>query len=448
MLKHHQCFRWLLLFSSVGIMIPYLEGVVTNKKNDDHQVIIKTKTYRTPLFTLKPGYVVERFFYNTNFPKGHIAMKSFDVEVVDEEANPIPLFETYLHHWGITRYYQHKDTKDPNINTSFTQLHEPNFIVAGNNGVCQKHALPQFFGTGADSRKTSSFLPNPYGIEVGNEKEVPLGYEEKWVLNIHAIDTRGVEDRIGCIECKRHLYNVTKDGLGMALEDDYIGGLRCCYDQTQCKMKKGYGNELGDDQQRNLYVRYTVKWVDWDDDLVIPLKVYIFDVTDTWKPLIDSTGAPQQHNCLVEYNVGGSCSTNNKDGDECNATKMVRLLSPSSGYIIYGMGHLHAGGLGSTLYGEDERELCSSSPIYGNGNEIGNEKGYVVEMSTCYPKPGSVKINNKEMLTLISKYDPSQTHIGVMGLFHIMVAQKLPNSIIQMEPLEQLADDHKQKITK
>lgn len=105
MLKHHQCFRWLLLFSSVGIMIPYLEGVVTNKKNDDHQVIIKTKTYRTPLFTLKPGYVVERFFYNTNFPKGHIAMKSFDVEVVDEEANPIPLFETYLHHWGITRYY-------------------------------------------------------------------------------------------------------------------------------------------------------------------------------------------------------------------------------------------------------------------------------------------------------------------------------------------------------
>lgn len=54
----------------------------------------------------------------------------------------------------------------------------------------------------------------------------------------------------------------------------------------------------------------------------------------------------------MEYNVGGSCSTNNKDGDECNATKMVRLLSPSSGYIIYGMGHLHAGGLGSTLYGE------------------------------------------------------------------------------------------------
>ena len=103
MLKHHQCLWWFLLLFSIGIMIPYLEGVVINKKND-HQVI-KTKTYMTPFFTLKPGHVVERFFYNTNFPEGHIAIKSFDVEVVDEEDNPIPLFETYLHHWGILRYY-------------------------------------------------------------------------------------------------------------------------------------------------------------------------------------------------------------------------------------------------------------------------------------------------------------------------------------------------------
>lgn len=62
-------------------------------------------------------------------------------------------------------------------------------------------------------------------------------------------------------------------------------------------------------------------------------------------------------------------------------------------------------------------------------------------MSTCYPKPGSVKINNKEMLTLISKYDPTQNHTGVMGLFHIMVAQKLPNSLIHMETLKEFADD-------
>lgn len=37
---------------------------------------------------------------------------------------------------------------------------------------------------------------------------------------------------------------------------------------------------------------------------------------------------------------------------------------------------------------------------------------YVVGISTCYPQPGSIKINNKENLTIVSKYDPSQNHIG------------------------------------
>ncbi|XP_022988529.1 uncharacterized protein LOC111485742 [Cucurbita maxima] len=427
MWRHCCC---LLSVALIMAMIPRLNTAVINKNQ-----AIKTKSFLTPLFTMTPGSVVERFYYSTNFPKAHIALKGFDVEVVDDASNPVPLFETYLHHWAISRYYQHKDAKDPNTNVSFTQINEPNFMIAGNNGVCQKHVFPQFYGTGADSRRTSSFLPNPYGIEVGNEVEVPLGYEEKWVLNLHAIDTRGVEDRLGCIECQRHLYNVTKDEVGMALEVDYKGGLRCCYDKTKCKLRESY--EGG--EERSLYVRYTVKWMDWDDDLVIPLKVYIFHVTDTWNPLTGITGAPEEHNCLVEYNVE-ACSPTNKPDDECKATKMVRLISPSSGYLIYGMAHLHIGAIGSMLYGEDGRLLCSSSPIYGHGSEIGNEDGYVVGMSTCYPQPGSVKINKGEMLSLISKYEPAQNHVGVMGLFHIMVAQKLPNSLLHMVPFK-LADD-------
>lgn len=89
---------------------------------------------------------------------------------------------------------------------------------------------------------------------------------------------------------------------------------------------------------------------------------------------------------------------------------------------------------------QDGRLLCSSSPIYGHGSEIGNEDGYVVGMSTCYPQPGSVRINRGEMLSLISKYEPAQNHVGVMGLFHIMVAQRLPNSLLHMVPFK-LDDD-------
>lgn len=82
---------------------------------------------------------------------------------------------------------------------------------------------------------------------------------------------------------------------------------------------------------------------------------------------------------------------------------------------------------------QDGRVLCSSSPIYGEGDEIGNEEGYIVGMSTCYPKLGDVKINKGEIGSFVSKYDPTQNHTGVMGIFSIVVATKLPNSLSHME---------------
>ncbi|KAB2608802.1 hypothetical protein D8674_011970 [Pyrus ussuriensis x Pyrus communis] len=101
---------------------------------------------------------------------------------------------------------------------------------------------------------------------------------------------------------------------------------------------------------------------------------------------------------------------------------------PTGVYVVYGVAHQHTGGIGSTLYGDDGRVLCSSIPIYGKGKEAGDEAGYIVGMSTCYPQPGSVKINDGETLTLVSNYSSAQTHTGVMDLFHILVADYLPKS--------------------
>ncbi|CAL0309192.1 unnamed protein product [Lupinus luteus] len=81
------------------------------------------------------------------------------------------------------------------------------------------------FGLGAETRKTNTQVPEPFGIEIGNPSKIPKGYEEKWFLNVHAIDTRGVEDRIGCIECRCNLYNnATTDGNGEPLRPGYGGG--------------------------------------------------------------------------------------------------------------------------------------------------------------------------------------------------------------------------------
>jgi hypothetical protein len=75
---------------------------------------------------------------------------------------------------------------------------------------------------------------------------------------------------------------------------------------------------------------------------------------------------------------------------------------------------------------QDGRVICSSKPSYGNGNEAGNEAGYIVGMSTCYPKPGSIKIIDGETLTLESNYNNTKEHTGVMGLFYLLVAEQLP----------------------
>ncbi|CAI0560612.1 unnamed protein product [Linum tenue] len=82
-------------------------------------------------------------------------------------------------------------------------------MVVRNDGICQGNILGMHYGSGSETRRTATFLPDPYAIEIGNPEE---GFEERWMLAIHAIDTRGVVDGLGCKECLSELYNVTVDG--------------------------------------------------------------------------------------------------------------------------------------------------------------------------------------------------------------------------------------------
>nr|XP_048334090.1 uncharacterized protein LOC107423500 [Ziziphus jujuba var. spinosa] len=386
--------------------------------------IIKTKSavFLSPKFQLEPGSVADKYYYNIDFPRGHIALKSFNAEVVDEAGNSVPLYETYLHHWVVNRYYHRKKSLEPE-GPPLVHNHTDFFMVR-NNGLCQRNVLGHYYGIGSETRRTATHVPDPFGVEVGNAAEIPSGYEEKWLLNVHAIDTRGVEDKLGCTECRCDLYNVSKDADGRPLSPEYKGGLHCCYDDTRCRISEGFGGG-----KRGLYLRYTVKWVDWSDSIV-PVKIYIFDVTDSLKALKGSTMQSAEHNCQIEYDVEKSCSPSGRTSNACIDTKRTSLTLPSGGYVIYAVAHQHTGGISSTLYRQDGQTICSSLPIYGNGNEVGNEAGYIVGMSTCYPQPGSVKINDGETLILESIYSSTQSHTGLMGLFYILVADQLPKSML------------------
>lgn len=256
---------------------------------------IKTAVFLSPKFELKPGSVTNKFYYDIDFPKGHIAIKSLDAEVITDSGESVPLHETYLHHWVIERYYQRqgiKNIKNSNRTHQYHGFQKSDYIPAGNSGVC-KLTLPQYFGLGSETRRTSTRVPDPYGIVVGNPFEIPQGYEEKWLLNVHAIDTRGVEDRLGCTECRCDLYNVTEDGHGRRIDRDYIGGLRCCHDQTRCRIVEGLQMQ---EIKRGLYLKYTVSYVDWEPS-ILPVKIYIFDITDTWKSSYGTSTSG--HDCLV-----------------------------------------------------------------------------------------------------------------------------------------------------
>ncbi|KAL2341555.1 hypothetical protein Fmac_009495 [Flemingia macrophylla] len=368
---------------------------------------IKTDVFLSPKFELGPGSVANKVYFDVDFPRGHVAIKSFNAEVVDESGKSVPLYETYLHHWVVEKYIQPKNVSQKNSTEKI--------VTVRNSGFCQDDVLVMYYGLGSETRRTATDVPDPFGVEIGNPSEIPYGYVEKWLINVHAIDTRGVEDRFGCIECRCELYNVTKDEDGKPLSPNYIGGLNCCPDNSQCRLKKGFKGP-----KRSLYLKYTVKWVNWDDKFVVPLKVYIIDVTDV---LNKSKGMSPVHNCKVEYDVE-PCSKG-YISSTCIDVRRTSFPMKTGGYVIYGVGHQHVGGIGSTLYGQDGRDICSSIAKYGNGTEAGNEKGYVVGMSTCYPKPGTVKIADGETITLEVKYNNSELHTGVMGLFYLLVAEHL-----------------------
>lgn len=276
------------MFSSAILILGLMFNISCSSAiSGNNEKNIKTAVFYSPKIKLSPGFISDKIYYDVDFPRGHIALKNFHAELVDESGNSVPLQETYLHHWIVEKYQQPKNVPN-NYQTN-------NIIMVRNSGLCQGNLLGQYFGLGAETRHTKTYIPDPYGVEIGNPEEIPQGYEEKWMINVHVIDTRGVEDIMGCSECKCDLYNVTINAFdGMPLDPSYKGGLGCCPDNGQCKMKKGF---MG--PKHVIYLKYTITWVDWDD-FVVPVNIYILDVTDSVKRSYETNGMINiEHNCQV-----------------------------------------------------------------------------------------------------------------------------------------------------
>jgi len=60
----------------------------------------------------------------------------------------------------------------------------------------------------------------------------------------------------------------------------------------------------------------------------------------------------------IEYEVE-PCSKSNVSDSGCVDVKSASFPMQNGGYVIYGVGHLHAGSLGSTLYGQVTLNNCN-----------------------------------------------------------------------------------------
>ncbi|CAL5201513.1 unnamed protein product [Lathyrus oleraceus] len=375
---------------------------------------IKSATFVSEMFEIGPGKVAAKTFFDVEFPKGHVGVKSFDAELVDEEGNSVPLYEAYLHHWFAIKYH----AKDWNMLKIIPKNPLEGAIYIRNEGTCNSYILPAYWGLGGESRGTKSNIPNPYAVEQGNPSYVPIGYEEKWLLNLMVIDTRGTKHRKHCTECRcnrfnlpKNFYNVTLGIDGKPLSSNYKGGIFCCQDNLQCKLKKDF-----EAPTRKLALRYKITWVEWNQQQ-IPVRFYILDSTDR----VRTNGSQIIHDCQSEFTI----PSNNGKKHSLPHIEKANIPIERGGYLIYGTSHMHTGVINATLYGQDGRTLYTSKPTYGDGKEPGNEKGYVVGMSGSYPKPGSIKIKDGEIVTVETRYK-SGFLTGAMGHMYIYLADRLP----------------------
>ncbi|KAL9303329.1 hypothetical protein ACSQ67_020592 [Phaseolus vulgaris] len=92
-----------IILSSMMMLLPSTTHSIVVESNESY---IKSATFLSEKFEVGPGKVVVKTLLDIEFPKGHIGVKSFDVEVVDEDGKSVPLYETYLHHWFAVKYIE------------------------------------------------------------------------------------------------------------------------------------------------------------------------------------------------------------------------------------------------------------------------------------------------------------------------------------------------------
>jgi len=432
-----------------------------------------------------------------DFAGGNMVITGYQNDVVefDSEGNPIgsiPLYDCYLHHYGailgssehFAEFYDEMTSNSVPVSEGgpgddFGLHSSYRGSSAGHMNMKHIQALYKGFlrrkgkggagagggGSGAEERHTLHSYPAPYALEAGEINSL--------MPFMHLINTRGSvtpgegyskmaecicsSDRVfdiknGTIDGKRpniafscNLELLAQKNPSCSLET-YEHGFRCCED-------KWYVSEPAEraqhkDSTANFGMKFTFYYEPATPETVTLRAPGCCDVTGN----ISHTGQ-------IEYDIP-QC----KEGEECihKAVTYQYIDLPHKGGgsgpfgpgrefhdgeeidIVYAAGHLHLGAegaLGISLYKDATDELlCKSTPVFGEGTEPGNEKGYVVGMTPCiFGGKGMLappRLRRNDVVRIEAFYDSTQPHYGVMALWLMQVAD-VPKDLKQSVALQE-----------
>lgn len=166
------------------------------------------------------------------------------------------------------------------------------------NGPCE--GLKFSYGGGSEMSTTPMEFAEPYAFV--------LRGDEYFGLNLHVIDLRGVpeEDKQSCVQCECDYLNRIKYGDFEQSAYKYPregGGAQCCLAGMQCN------SVLPDEDTRQYYYKYTIRYKDFEPGVDVPLYSSLFSASS------DAASV-----CHIEFNPPMCTSDDHGEGPDRDHT--------------------------------------------------------------------------------------------------------------------------------
>jgi len=275
-------------------------------------------------------------------------------------------------------------------------------------------------------------FPNGYGMHMIQEKSPDIR------INAHLLSNKNLEPIEGSAalankQCNECYYGPNK---GSECTTATSGTFKCCGDSPACTTATSddYCHCTTKNNSSGTKTKYRI-----EVDMTISREIDKFKRVDIWSVTAPACHVNQKgvsvfeketpdnycyHNRLSTYSGGGSLfhKIDLQDDDDPLVETKMNVIAPASGLIVYGVGHLHTGGVSASLR-INGKEVCTTGTTYGtNSNEktnARNEQNHLIATGSCYNtaiyNDGGVRFDEGDVITAESIYNGSSNDDRFVG---------------------------------